>query len=199
MSIPKDLVLEGDRVRLEPVTAAHIPDLMQRCNDHALWAFTYAPTPFENDADAAEWLREATETSGALTFAIVDRASGATIGSTRYHSIDETNRKLEIGWTFLEAAAWRTGINHECKLLLMRYAFEEWNAVRVQFKANATNLRSRAALEGIGAVCEGTHRNFRIKPDGERNGVTFFSVIDTEWPAVRAGLQRSPNRNPISV
>jgi RimJ/RimL family protein N-acetyltransferase len=197
VTIPNDLILEGDRVRLEPLAARHLPELAAN-DEAALWEFTYQPTPFDSEANATAWLSKATQPT-VRAFAIVERASGQTIGSTRFHTIDEENRKLEIGWTFLRTSTWRTGINRECKLLLLRYAFEEWNAVRVQFKADERNLRSRDALAALGAVCEGTHRNFRIRHDGERRGVTFFSIIESEWPSVRDELQRSANRKPTSV
>lgn len=197
MTIPNDLILEGDRVRLEPLAARHLSELAAN-DEAALWEFTYQPTPFDSAANAAAWLAEASQPT-IRAFAIVDRASGNVIGSTRYHSIDEANRKLEVGWTFLHTLTWRTSINRECKLLLLRYAFEEWNAVRVQFKADERNLRSRNALEALGAVCEGTHRNFRIRDDGELRSVTFFSIIASEWSAVREQLQRSANRKPTSV
>jgi RimJ/RimL family protein N-acetyltransferase len=187
--IDANMVLEGYNVRLEALAERHLPALRAQCHDPALWEFTFSDSPFGDDASANAWLRAAREDPKMQAFAVVDTSTGATIGSTRYLEIEPAHRKLEIGWTFLATPYWRSHVNTACKLLLMRYAFDEWNAVRMQFKAEATNLRSRRALEGIGATCEGVLRNFRIRPDGEIRDTSFYSVIAPEWPAVRTRLE----------
>jgi RimJ/RimL family protein N-acetyltransferase len=123
-----------------------------------------------------------------VPFAIIDAQSGEFAGSTRYMDIVPEYRKLEIGWTFLAPQFWRTHINTEAKFLLFRYAFEEWNAMRVQLKAEALNRRSRSAIARIGATYEGTMRNFRIRYDGSRRDVSYYSVLDSEWPIVKERL-----------
>ncbi len=197
MTIPNDLVLEGARVRIEPLAERHLPDIIVRCADPALWEFTFQPNPLANEADAREWLAKAHGDESVRSFAIVDRASGAAIGSTRYLDIVPKDRKLEIGWTFLAREAWRTGINRECKLLLLGYAFDEWNAIRVQLKADSTNMRSRDAIERLGATCEGTLRDCRIRADGQARGITYFSILAAEWPAVRNALVLGRTERPI--
>ena len=184
------MVLEGNAVRLEALEARHLPALRAHCHDPALWEFTFSDSPFGDDASASAWLRSAQEDPKMHAFAVIDTTTGATIGSTRYLEIEPAHRKLEIGWTFLATPYWRSRVNTACKLLLMRYAFEEWNAVRMQFKAEAKNLRSRRALEGIGATCEGVLRNYRVRPDGEIRDTSFYSVIAPEWPAVRTRLEQ---------
>lgn len=191
--IDANIVLEGYDVRLEALEERHLPALRAQCHDPALWEFTFGDSPFADDASASAWLRAAREDPKMHAFAIIDTTTGATIGSTRFLEIEPAHRKLEIGWTFLAPRYWRTHVNTACKLLLMRYAFEECNAVRMQFKAEAKNLRSRRALEGIGATCEGVLRNFRIRPDGEIRDTSFYSVIAPEWPAVRARLEQRLN------
>jgi RimJ/RimL family protein N-acetyltransferase len=182
------LILEGYGVRLEPLARHHLKELRTGCHDPALWEFTFSDSPFESDASAEAWLAAALADSKTLLFSVVDVASGATIGSTRFFDIEPAHRKLEIGWTFLTPVYWRSHVNTACKLLLMEFAFEQWNASRVQFKAEALNLRSRRALEGIGATLEGVLRNFRIRSDGEIRDTSFYSVIAQEWPAVRTRL-----------
>lgn len=188
MTIPSDLVLEDERVRLEPLAERHLADLAARCADPALWEFAFPPNPFVGAEDARAWLDEARADDSARAFAIVDRASGAAVGSTRYLDIVPNDRKLEIGWTFLARATWRTGINRACKRLLLGYAFDEWGAIRVQLKADSTNLRSREAIARLGATCEGTLRDCRVRTDGEARSVTYFSILAAEWPRVRERL-----------
>ena len=188
--IERSLVLDGPRVLLEPLDARHLPALRAHCNDEALWEFTAQRAAFEREDVARTWLDDALATPDQVPFAIVDKQSGDAIGSTRYADIQPKNRKVEIGWTFVARRFWRTHVNTECKYLLMRYAFEDWDAVRVSLKANSINMRSRAAIERIGATYEGTLRNFRLNP---RTGMpidsSYYSVIAAEWPAVKERLE----------
>lgn len=186
--LDRTLALETDRIRLEPLGAAHLPALRRNCNDTALWEFTYSSNPFGDDAGAEEWLAQAIA-SDHVPFAIVDRANGEAIGSTRYLDIVPEHRKLEIGWTFIARRLWRTHVNTHCKYLLFEFAFERWNAVRVSLKGEAINARSRAAMENVGATFEGTFRNFRIHPPtGQIRDVSFYSVIASEWPELKEQL-----------
>ena len=187
--LDRTVVLETDRVRLEPLTAAHLPDLRRNCNDEALWEFTYSANPFGERSKTEAWLAEALA-SDHVPFAIVNRANGETVGSTRYLDIVPEHRKLEIGWTFVTRRLWRTHVNTQCKYLLFEFAFERWDAVRVSLKGEAINARSRAAMENVGATFEGTLRNFRIHPPtGQIRDVSFYSVIAREWPALKARLR----------
>ena len=112
------------------------------------------------------------------------------VGSTSYLNPDPANRRVEIGWTWLTPAAQRTGINTEAKYLLLEHAFEHLDCIRVEFKTDARNARSRVALERIGATEEGTLRHHMIMPDGHLRDSTYFSIVRTEWPEVRAHLER---------
>ncbi len=128
----------------------------------------------------------------AYPFAVIDRASGRAIGSTRYLCIEPPNLAVEIGWTWYGAAARRTSINTECKYLLMRHAFEAmWpeGANRVQWRTDARNERSRAAILRIGAQFEGVWRKHRVMHDGHVRDSAFYSVVRAEWPAVKARLE----------
>jgi RimJ/RimL family protein N-acetyltransferase len=176
-------VLDGYGVRLEPVAERHLCDLRAACADPKLWEFTFQPNPFVDEAGTSAWFAAA-RGADTLAFAIVDARAEEVVATTRFFDIDARHRKLEIGWTALNPTRWRTHVNTACKLLLLRYAFDEWNAARVQFKAEAKNARSRRAIERIGATFEGTHRSYRIRLDGEIRDTSFYSVIRPEWPAV---------------
>jgi RimJ/RimL family protein N-acetyltransferase len=181
--ISRDLTLEGKRIRLEPLHERHAPALHAQCNDPLIWEFTFQPNPLTSLARTQRWVTNAGEAPDTVAFAIINKANGAAIGSTRYIEICAEHRKLEIGWTFLSRSYWGTGVNAECKRLLLHYAFEIWGAVRVQFKAEARNQRSRRAIERIGAVYEGTLRNYRIRADtNELRDTAFFSIIAAQWP-----------------
>lgn len=189
--IDKDLTLEGDRIRLEPLTLGHVPELRRTCAGPALWEHTFSTNPFLCDEDASAWASAAIDAPDTVAFVVVDKATGKIAGSTRFFEIVPAYRKLEIGWTFIATEYWRTHVNTEMKFLLMRYAFESWNAIRVQLKAEARNVRSRAAIARLGATFEGTLRNFRIHADGSRRDVSYYSVLDTEWPILKERLLSS--------
>jgi RimJ/RimL family protein N-acetyltransferase len=130
----------------------------------------------------------------ALPFAVMERASGRAIGSSRYAAIDRFNRRLEIGWTWYAPVWQRTAVNTETKYLMLRHAFETLGCLRVEFKTDALNERSRKALLRIGAKEEGTFRRHMIMPGGRIRDSVYFSIIDSEWPAVRARLEELLDR-----
>jgi RimJ/RimL family protein N-acetyltransferase len=125
---------------------------------------------------------------------IVQRETGAIVGSTRFWKIDRTNRKLEIGHTWLSESVQRSAVNTEAKYLLLSHAFEAMQCVRVQFTTDELNEKSRAAILRIGAKQEGIVRHERIMPDGRKRNSVRFSIIDEEWAGVKAMLQRKLGR-----
>ncbi len=129
-----------------------------------------------------------------MPFVVVRRDTGQVVGSTRFWKIDRINRKLEIGHTWLSASAQRTGINTEAKYLLLTHAFDTMRCARVQFTTDELNERSRAAILRIGAKQEGIVRHERIMPDGRKRNSVRFSIIDPEWPDVKAMLLRRLER-----
>jgi RimJ/RimL family protein N-acetyltransferase len=183
--------LEGTLVRVEPLAAAHEAGLRQAAADPQIWRWM----PLDASASAAHferWFSDALAQSAAGTeaaFVIIGRASNAVLGSTRYLALSPEHRGLEIGWTWLAPTAWRTGVNIETKLLLLGYAFETLGCVRVELKTDARNERSRAAIEGIGARFEGILRQHRVLADGTLRDSAYYSVLDSEWPAVAAALR----------
>jgi RimJ/RimL family protein N-acetyltransferase len=122
-------------------------------------------------------------------FATIDRASGQPVGSTRYLNVREAHRGVEIGWTWLSPSMWRTGANVEAKLLTMEHAFERLGCMRVEFKTDARNERSRAALAALPAQFEGILRKHMLMPGVGVRDSAYYSVTDEEWPEVRANLE----------
>ena len=182
-------MLEGSRVRLEPLRGDHLADLATVAFDLPLWEWTIMGP--QDEAGLRRWVETALENQAAGTeqpFATIDLASGRAIGSSRFMSIVPEHRRLEIGWTWIGTAFQRTGANREAKLLQLTHAFETLGANRVEFKTHSRNERSRNALAGIGATFEGVFRNHSIMPDGSIRHSAYFSVIAEEWPDVKAAL-----------
>jgi RimJ/RimL family protein N-acetyltransferase len=184
------VVLEGQRVRLEPLSRTHLEGLAEVALDPAIWRWTVArPTDL---AGLGAWLDAAVAnaaTGAEMPFATVDQASGRPIGSTRFMSIVPEHLRLEIGWTWLGRDWQGTGANREAKYLQLRHAFETLGANRVEFKTDAMNERANPALLGIGAAFEGTFRDHMVMPDGRLRSSNYYSVIRPEWPAVKARLE----------
>lgn len=185
------VTLTGQIVRLEPLQMKHAADLYEVGQDSTIW--TYIPVqPIRSLADMEQIIAEAQQRQAAdlgLPFAIIDLARGRAIGSTRYHSWTLRDHGVEIGWTWLAPEVQRTGINTECKYLLLRHAFETLGAIRVQLKTHHLNIKSQRAIERLGAVKEGVLRNHIIMPDGSYRHSVFYSIIDSEWPQVKANLE----------
>jgi RimJ/RimL family protein N-acetyltransferase len=192
--------LHGTLVRLEPLSTAHAPDLYETGRDPSLW--TYKPVPAPGTAAEMTGLVTATLKQQAagqcLPFAIVEQSTGQAVGETRYHNISHPDRNLEIGWTWLTPRVQRTGVNTEAKFLLLRHAFETLGTVRVQFRTHHLNVRSQQALERLGAVREGVLRRHMAMPDGSFRDSVYFSVVDGEWPDVRARIEHLMRRHTAS-
>jgi len=189
------VVLEGERVRLEPLSLDHLDDLELVAYDPSLWRWTLARPTDRGGLQA--WIDAALANRAAgveMPFATVDLASGRAVGSTRFMSIVPEHRRLEIGWTWLGGAYHRGGANKEAKYLQLRHAFEVLGANRVEFKTDAMNERANPALLGIGATFEGTFRDHMIMPEGRLRSSNYYSVIAPEWPDVKARLEASLGR-----
>ncbi|MBV6304057.1 GNAT family N-acetyltransferase [Candidimonas humi] len=182
--------LSGRLVELRPLGLEHEGALLQAAADGELWNLkvTVVPGPQTVRQYIAAALARKQEGS-VMPYVIVRKDTDRIVGSTRYWKIDAANRRLEIGSTWLSASAQRTGINTEAKYLMLEHAFESMRCVRVQFTTDQLNARSRAAIMRLGARPEGIVRNERIMPDGRRRNSVRFSIIDTEWPEVKAMLQ----------
>jgi RimJ/RimL family protein N-acetyltransferase len=189
------VTLEGQDVRLEPLSIKHHAQLCEVGLDDELWRWIpqAVRTPEEMQAYIETALEgQAAET--ALPFATIERATGRAMGSTRFANLDRANRHVEIGWTWLGKKWQRTAANTEAKYLMLRHAFETWGCLRVEFKTDSLNERSRAALLRIGAKEEGIFRNHLITWTGRIRHSVYYSIIDSEWPAVKAHLQNKLQR-----
>ncbi len=185
------ITLEGRTVRLEPLSEAHAPGLAEVGLDPDIWRYMLygdINTPEKLRGFVRDLLdRQARGTD--LPFAVIHRETSKPVGCTRYMSIDMRNRGVEIGGTWYGAAYRRTGVNTECKYLLLRHAFEVWECIRVQLKTDLNNVRSQAAIERIGAVREGVLRNHMIRPDGTIRHSVMYSITDAEWRQVKPRLE----------
>jgi RimJ/RimL family protein N-acetyltransferase len=184
------ITLSGRHVRLEPLSLEHIEPMYAAASDQELWRWT--TSQIGSVADMREYVESALEAQRAgtaLPFATVDAATGEIIGSTRFGNIDLTNGRVEIGWTWLRRDHQRTACNTEAKYLMLRHAFEVLGCVRVELKTDALNERSRAAIKRIGAVEEGTLRAHMRTASGRMRDTVYYSILDREWPAVRARLE----------
>jgi RimJ/RimL family protein N-acetyltransferase len=191
------VTLEGRHVRLEPMSPDHLGGLIAVGLDQDLWRWTTTliRTPEEMRAYVGQALEEQAR-GVSLPFVTVGRESGHVVGSTRFGNIDRDNRRAEIGWTWVGSAWQRTPVNTEAKYLMLSHAFGVWGCVRVELKTDSLNERSRRAILRIGAQEEGTLRNHMITHTGRLRHTVYFSVIDSEWPAVRARLEEKLSRPP---
>jgi len=173
--------LEGRLVTLEPLEERHVPGLREAAVDSRAWTWMVT-------TDTEEWIRRALAATDMYHFVVLrDRR---VIGSTSYLNVIPEHRRLEIGNTWNTPSAWGTGANTEAKYLLLRHAFEELDMHRVEFKTDAKNDRVRAALAGLPAEFEGIHRKHMVVRGGERRDSAWYAVIDDDWPAVKASLER---------
>lgn len=187
--------LEGDLVVLEPLEEAHADGLWEAAQAPEIWQWLahvgssreYFDRWMEISLAAAVEGREG-------VFATRRKADGRLVGSSRYLNVRPADRVVEIGWTWLNPSAWRSGVNVEAKLLMFGHAFEGLGCVRVELKTDARNARSRAAMEALPAQFEGILRKHMIVPDVGVRDSAYFSVIDDEWPAVRANLEARLSR-----
>ncbi|MGZ8493037.1 MAG: GNAT family N-acetyltransferase [Gemmatirosa sp.] len=182
--------LAGRFVRLEPLSLAHLPALCEVGLDPELWRITVSHVATPDDMRRYVEAALAARAAGtALPYVQVEIASGRVVGGTRLANWAREHRRIEIGWTWLARPWQRTALNTEAKLLLMTHAFETLGCARVELKTDAINARSRAAILRLGAVEEGTLRRHTVTDLGRTRDTVYFSVLDDEWPRVKAGLQ----------
>ncbi|MDA9278024.1 GNAT family N-acetyltransferase [Amylibacter sp.] len=186
---PEDITLLGDYVRIDPLSVNHLNDLQDVVRDgelNLLW-YTFIPNADDMLEEINKRLR-LQEMGSMQPFAIIDIATGLAIGMTTFMNIDATNRRVEIGSTWLSKSTQRTFINTESKLLLMAHAFEKLNCIAVEFRTHFINTQSRKAIERLGAKFDGILRNHSIMPNGTLRDTAVYSIIKSEWPTVKSHL-----------
>jgi N-acetyltransferase len=189
MTWPAPITLRGTHAILEPLSHARHDELVDAVRDGELWKLWYTFIP------AAEKMREEIdrrlelqEKGSMLPFAVVDAATNVAVGMTTYMDIDAANRRVEIGSTWYRKKVQRTALNTECKLLLLRHAFESLDCVAVEFRTHSFNRDSRRAIERLGAKLDGILRNHRRSSDGTLRDTCVYSIIAGEWPTVKSNL-----------
>ena len=187
---PKPMTLQGNLVRLEPLTINHAAGLLDIAQDESIWQFFLMDAPKEL-SEAEHWIkgRLSDQESGIrLPFAVISLANGKFAGSTGYAEINRGNRTIAIAsWYGIEYQ--RTGVNTECKYMLLKYAFEELGAFRVSLNVDVKNMRSRRAVERIGGVQEGLLRKQRIRKDGTHRDTVIYGFTDDDWPRIKERLE----------
>lgn len=176
---------------LRPLEVEDIAGLWAVAQEAEIWKFMRAGL-VDSEEKMRAWVRSALEArakAGDFPFVTVDLASGTIAGATRFMTIDSANRSLEIGGTWIGKAFRRTKVNTHAKYLMLRHAFEDLQCVRVQLRTDSRNERSQRAIERIGAQREGVFRKDFIYPDGYQRDTVFYSVIEPEWPAVKARIE----------
>ena len=183
-------------MRLEPLTAAHEDGLWAASRDPLTWRWLSVYQPTTREAMHA-YVGDALANRAAGTempLVTIRREDDRVVGSTRYLALRPEHKSLEIGWTWLTPEAWGTGVNVEAKLLMLEHAFERLGCLRVELKTDARNERSRGAMAALPAQFEGVHRKSMLVRGGQRRDSAWYSVIDDEWPEVRANLLRRLGR-----
>jgi RimJ/RimL family protein N-acetyltransferase len=190
------VVLEGDRVRLEPMRRDHLDALTEAGRYDELWRWTRSKATTRETM--AEYMDEAfadIARGTALPFVTIDKPSQTIVGSTRFANIDSGNRRVEIGWTWISPPFQRSYVNSEAKYLMLRHAFDVWDCVRVELKTDVLNEQSRNAMLRLGAFEEGILRRHVITYSGRFRDTIYYSILDHEWPAVRARLEARLRRS----
>ena len=188
--VVEPITLSGHYVRLEPLKMEHFDALWSIGQDAELWKWTaYQINTPEKMRTYLRAALDGQELGVVLPFVTIEQATDQIVGSTRFGNIDAPNHRVEIGWTWIGQPWQRTPVNTEAKFLMLQHAFEVWNCIRVEFKTDVLNTRSRAAILRLGAKEEGIFRHHMITESGRLRDTVYFSIINDEWPEVKAHLQ----------
>lgn len=182
--------LIGENVKLVPLRASHKKELLNAASDGELWKIWYTSVPSsENIEQYLETAFSEQKTGSSIPFVVIHQESNKIIGSTRYMNIDSQNKRLEIGSTWYAKSSQRTGVNTECKYLLLQHAFEKLYCIAVEFRTNWFNYRSRNAILRLGAKQDGVLRSHRVDANGVLRDTVVFSIIQMEWPVIKKSLE----------
>lgn len=194
MDFVDSVSLRGEHVSLVPLGHAHLDDLIEAVKDGELWTLWYTniPTPDRLRAEIDRRL-ELQRQGSMIPFAVIEKSSNKAVGMTTFMHIDVVNRRVEIGSTWYRKRVQRSALNTECKLLLLTHAFEKLNCIAVEFRTHFFNQPSRAAIERLGARLDGILRQHQIAANGTLRDTCVYSILDREWPAVKANLTHQMN------
>jgi RimJ/RimL family protein N-acetyltransferase len=189
MGFADSVSLHGQTVSLVPLSYSHHDDLADALKDGELWTMWYTSIPAPEHLRAEIDRRLALQKEGSmLPFAVIEKSTNAAVGMTTFLHIDAANRRVEIGATWYRKRAQRTGLNTECKLLLLTHAFERLNCIAVEFRTHYFNRQSRAGIERLGARLDGVLRQHLITNNGTLRDTCVYSILDREWPTVKTHL-----------
>jgi len=183
------VILEGESVKLAPLESDYLEELWEAASDESLWLWT--ANIIKSKEDLRGYIETALDEKArkvSLPFVTINKSANKIVGSTRFGNIDVKNRRVEIGWTWINPEWQRSFVNTEAKLLMLTHAFESWNCVRVELKTDALNAKSRNAILRLGAKEEGILRRHQITDAGRFRDTVYFSIIDSEWQTVKANL-----------
>jgi len=188
--------LEGELVKLVPLQKTHKVDLAFAASDGKLWELWYTAVPSPKTIDTYIETALSEQASGkSLPFAIINKKTNTIVGTTRYLNVDAKNKRVEIGATWYSKKVQRTGINTECKYILLKYAFENLNCIAVEFRTHFHNHPSRNAILRLGAKQDGILRNHRVDEHGNLRDTVVFSILDSEWKTVKTSLEFKMTRS----
>lgn len=184
-----EVILETDNIKMIPIEISHKDALIAASNDGDLskiW-FTNVPSSIDIDKYIAKALEDFKQDKG-LAFVVINKRNGQIIGTTRYANATPEHRRLEIGYTWYAQTYQKTHVNSECKMLLLTHAFEELNAIAVEFRTHWYNFQSRSAIARLGAKQDGVLRNHQVLPDGSFRDTVVFSITENEWKTCKISL-----------
>lgn len=187
LDFSSEIILENDRVRIEPLGLLHLEELLPIALNHPT-LLKYSPSYFGSKANLEKYIQnalDAREKETRYALAIFDKEKEAFVGSTSFGNVSNHDQRLEIGWTWISKEFQGTGLNKSCKFLLLKYTFETLNFERIALRTDSRNKQSRKAIEKIGATYEGELRSHMLMLDGFRRSTVCYSIIKKEWPEIR--------------
>ena len=192
----KHTELEGENVKLIPLRLDHKEGIISAAADGNLWELWYTSVPSKNTIDRyMDFALNEQKNQRALPFVVLEKSTNKIIGSTRYCNVEQDHKRLEIGYTWYAKSYQKTGVNTECKYLLLKHAFETLGTIAVEFRTHWHNFSSRNAIARLGAKQEGVLRNHRIGNDGTIRDTVVFSIIENEWKTVKKSLEYKMNKD----
>lgn len=178
--------LSSNGITLKPLMLSHATDLMEACQDGELWKINETSVP-EPDK-VIDYINTADSMPDRQAFVVIDESNGKAIGTTSFHDILPTRKRLEIGYTWYAKSYWRTHVNTTCKLMLLSYIFETLKYQTVGWRTDIDNYRSQQAIERLGAKKDGVIRGNRVRRDGIISDTVMYSVVSSEWPQIKSKL-----------